>query len=137
MGRRVSRIVKSATKHERKPQPWVRDRAHLDWIATLACLRCGRRPPCHPAHIRLMTDGATGRKPSDFYVVPLCPKCHTEDQHWRGERTFWAEAMAQGISDPWSVAQRLYRITGDTDRGYAAIAHARPGLPTAWLSPNT
>jgi hypothetical protein len=41
--------------------------------------------------------------------------------------------MAQGISDPIGVAERLRRISGDTERGFAAIRHARPGLRTAWL----
>lgn len=133
---RIARIAKALPpwRLEPKPQPWLRDRGHLDWIALLPCLRCGRRPPCHPAHIRLHTDGAGARKPSDFFVVPLCAECHLADQHWRGERTFWAEAMALGISDPWSVARRLYRISGDLDKGFAAIHHARPGLPTARLA---
>jgi len=50
------------------------------------------------------------------------------------EALFWAQLQEKGVSDPWSVAQRLYRISGDTERGYAAIAHARPGLQTAWLA---
>lgn len=117
----------------RKPQPWMRDRKHLDWIGTLPCLSCGRRPPCQAAHIRIETDGATARKPSDHYAIPLCDKCHLGEQHWRGERTFWATLMEKGISDPWSIAQRLYAVSGDTERGFVAIQHARPGLQTAWL----
>lgn len=81
-----------------------------------------------------MTDGAAGRKPSDFYAVPLCPQCHLAEQHQYGERTFWASRMEQGISDPWSVAARLWTISGDTNRGFAAIAKARPGLQTAWAA---
>lgn len=140
--RRLSRIQKTMPAHERKPQPWLRDRDHLDWVAALPCLRCGRPHLSVPAHVRLYGDGAASRKPSDNKVVPLCglPKvrdgsgCH-DRQHGlnMSEALFWAQAQDEGISDPWGVAGRLYRITGDTDRGYAAIQHARPGLYTAWL----
>lgn len=139
---RPARIQKVMPTWVRKPQPWNRDRAHLDWVATLPCLACGRRGCSIAAHVRLHTDGAASRKPSDHFVVPLCDliklpppivACH-QIQHGMSEELFWAQLQEKGISDPWSVAQRLYRISGDTDRGYAAIAHARPGLSTAWLS---
>lgn len=137
--RRLSRIQKALPVYVRKPQPWLRDSDHLGWVEMLPCLACGRRGCSVAAHVRLYGDGAGARKPSDNKVVPLCglPKvldgCH-EQQHGMSEALFWAQLMEKGVSDPWGVAERLYRITGDTDRGYAAIAHARPGLPTAWLS---
>jgi hypothetical protein len=131
-----SRIPKTTPQHERKPGRF-RSREHLDWIKTLPCLACGRPPPCDPAHLRFnhadpVFKGATGSKPPDDKVVPLCREDHDAEE--AGKLTFWAACMACGISDPVGVAQRLIRVTGDTERGFAAIAHARPGLPTAWLT---
>lgn len=141
MTRRLARIPKAPLIWVPKPQPWLRDRDHLDWVGLLPCLFCGRRDCSVAAHIRLGTDGSGARKPSDHFVVPLCsvPRiisgCHQLQDSWGwGEQRFWADFMARGGSDPWGVAQRLWRISGDLDRGYAAIAHARPGMPTAWLA---
>jgi len=141
MTRRLARIPKPSLTHVRKPQSWLRDRDHLDWVATLPCLACGRRGCSIAAHVRLHNAGAGGRKPSDDRAVPLCglPKCYDgchEIQHGlnMSEALFWAQLMERGVSDPWGVAQRLWRISGDTERGYLTIAHARPGLPTAWLN---
>jgi hypothetical protein len=91
--------------------------------------------------VRLETDGAAGRKPSDNYAVPLCGPdlrfhsrgCHTW-QHAIGERSFWALQMEVGITDPWTVAERLYGISGDLDLGYREIQDARPGLLTAGMT---
>jgi hypothetical protein len=59
--------------------------------------------------------------------------CHTK-QHRIGERTFYANLMERGITDPWTVAKELYGISGDLDAGYRAIQDARPGLPTAGMT---
>jgi hypothetical protein len=83
--------------------------------------------------VRLGTDGAAGRKPSDNYAVPLCSCCHAK-QHAIAEGIFWASAMAFGITDPWSVAKRLYKISGDIEAGYRTIQHDRPGLLTAGMT---
>ena len=103
----------------RQRQPWLRDPKHLDWIATLPCLACSREP-CDPAHVRLGTDGAMARQPSDCYVVPLCHGCHMR-QHG-GERTFY---RALKIIDPWSIAVALYRISGATEAARRLIFQAR------------
>lgn len=66
----------------------IRSRAHLDWVRTLPCAACGQSwAPCDPAHVRRGTDGGTGLKPSDNWVVPLCHPCHLE-QHRVGEASF-------------------------------------------------
>jgi len=136
MMRRGARIPRTLPTHERKPGR-LRDRDHLDWIKTLACLSCGCYPPCDPAHLRFnhadpVFKGAMGARPGDDLCVPLCRACHNAEE--TGKLTFWAGCMARGIHDPIGVAYRLRRISGDTDRGFAAIAHARPGLPTAWAA---
>lgn len=134
---RSARIVKLMPARGAPKPGRVRNRDHLDWIKTLPCLACGRRPPCDPAHLRFnhaepVHKGAMGSRPPDDKAVPLCREDHDAEE--RGKLTFWANCMERGISDPVGVAQRLWRISGDTDRGFAAIAHARPGLKTAWLA---
>lgn len=134
--KRLSRIPKvMPPRGERKPGR-LRDRDHLDWIKQLPCLACGCRPPCDPAHLRFneghpVHKGGTGIRPPDSLAVPLCRTDHNLEEN--GKLTFWGDCMSKGISDPIAVAERLRRISGDLDRGYQAIAHARPGLNTAWL----
>jgi hypothetical protein len=129
---RAPRIAKDLPAHTKKPQLWLRDKSHLGFVSTLPCLACGRRGPCETAHVRLGTDGAAGRKPSDRYTVPLCAVCH-DIQHAFGEATFWAAVQNRGVTDPWKICERLWAISGDTELGYRAIQRARGGLPTAGM----
>jgi hypothetical protein len=80
-----------------KPDAWFRSDKHLSYIAGLRCLGCGREPPeratddnprNQATHIRIGTDGAAKRKPSDYFTLPLCARCHAV-QHM-GERSFYA-----------------------------------------------
>jgi hypothetical protein len=130
---RAPRIAKDAPPHTRKPDPRRQDE-HRRWVKLLPCLGCGKRPPSDPAHLRFNEadpkfKGAMGLQPPDWLLVPLCRKCHNTEE--RGKLTFWASRMSIGISDPKGVAGELRRYSGDTDRGYRAIQHARRGLPTA------
>ena len=43
--------------------------------------------PIQAAHIRMGTDGGTGKKPSDNFTIPLCAKAHHE-QGQIGEGAF-------------------------------------------------
>jgi hypothetical protein len=130
------RIPRTVAQSKRKPNPRKWDE-HRQWVKTLPCLGCGKRPPCDPAHLRFATADeplkpGMGLKPPDHNrLVPLCRACHDTEE--TGKITFWSARMAQGISDPIAVAERLRRISGDTERGFAAIQHARRGLRTAWL----
>src|SRR4051812_25258097 len=66
----------------------IRSPAHLDWVRVLQCCVPGCRVRhCDPAHVRRGTDGGTGKKPSDVWVVPLCHPHHLE-QHQIGEASF-------------------------------------------------
>jgi hypothetical protein len=130
-----ARIFRSVPKGKPKPNE-RRDDEHRRWVKLLPCLGCGARPPSDPAHLRFNTADeplkhGTGLKPPDHQLVPLCRKCHEQEE--AGKLTFWASCMAKKISDPKGVAARLWRISGDTERGFSAIQHARPGLTTAWM----
>lgn len=134
--RRAARIPRSLPEHNRRPDP-RRWSEHCVWMKLLPCLACGCYPPCDPAHLRFnhadpVYKGAAGMQPPDWQLVPLCRRCHEKEE--RGELTFWAGCMERGISDPIGVAARLRRVSGDVEKGWAAIAHARPGLPTAQMA---
>lgn len=62
--------------------------AHRAWVRKHHCSVPGCLAlPIECAHVRRGTDGGTGLKPSDHWVVSLCSVHHME-QHRRGERTF-------------------------------------------------
>jgi hypothetical protein len=130
------RISREVPRGKPKPNLRVRDK-HREWIKLLPCLGCGHRPPSDPAHLRFniadQLKPGMRLKPPDTLCVPLCRDCHRREED-KGKLTFWGERMGLGISDPVGVANRLWCISGDTERGFAAIQHARPRLITAWLS---
>lgn len=66
----------------------VRSPAHRKWVRNHACCipGCNGRP-IECAHVRSGTDGGTGLKPSDKFVISLCRDHHSE-QHRIGEREF-------------------------------------------------
>ena len=62
--------------------------AHRAWVRKHHCSVPGCLAlPIECAHVRRGTDGGTGLKPSDRWVVSLCAKHHME-QHRIGERAF-------------------------------------------------
>lgn len=75
-----------------------RSEAYLAFIRSEPCMGiCGesehlRNGPnftgIEAAHCRILGGGGVGLKPSDFYAIPLCNRCHGM-QHQKGERTFW------------------------------------------------
>jgi len=71
-------------------------RRYYEWIATLACVRCGRRP-VEVAHVRAFRSRKTDDVPprrrgvNAWAVVPLCSECHRTGRasiHEVGERAF-------------------------------------------------
>ena len=89
------------------PEPRrVRDRDHVKFIATHACLICGRRPS-DAHHLRFAQSRALGRKVSDEFTVPLCRGHHREVHHCRDEITWWKNI---GI-DPTDIARALWLAT--------------------------
>lgn len=62
--------------------------AHRAWVRKHHCSVPGcLKLPIECAHVRRGTDGGTGLKPSDRWVISLCSKHHVE-QHRLGEQTF-------------------------------------------------
>ena len=65
----------------------IRDRAHLDFVASQPCLVCGRQPS-DPHHLRFAQPRALGMKVSDEFTVPLC-RVHHRQLHQAGNEVAW------------------------------------------------
>ena len=82
----------------------LRDKAHLEFVASQPCLVCGRRPS-HAHHLRFAQPRAMGLKVSDEFTVPLC-NAHHDSVHKTGdERAWWAR---HGVLEPLKVADKLW-----------------------------
>ena len=93
----------------------VRYKEHLDFVASLPCLVCGRQP-CDPHHLRFVQPRALGRKVSDEFTVPLC-RIHHRELHRKGDESAWWKGAK---IDPVPIALRLWqhsRCTGPGRRG--------------------
>ena len=66
----------------------VRDRDHVRYVATQACLICGRQP-CDAHHLRFAQSRALGRKVSDEFTVSLCRGHHREVHRYGDEGAWW------------------------------------------------
>jgi DNA recombination protein Rad52 len=84
----------------------LRDKAHLKFVATQACLVCGRAPS-DPHHLRFAQPRAIGLKVSDEFTVPLC-RGHHRQLHQTGNEQAWWEL--QKIS-PLEAARGLWEKT--------------------------
>jgi len=65
----------------------LRNKAHLKFVASQACLVCGRQP-CDPHHLRFAQPRAIGLKVSDEFTVPLC-RGHHRQLHQAGDEVAW------------------------------------------------
>jgi hypothetical protein len=84
----------------------IRDRDHVRFVATQACLVCGRQPS-DAHHLRFAQSRALGRKVSDEFTVPLCRGHHREVHRQGDEAMWWPKA---GI-DPILAARTLWLET--------------------------
>lgn len=94
---------------DKKPEARLRSEKHKAWVRSLPC--CGKFSPVHegaiePMHVRVTTDGCASEKPSDYFILPACKRCHAQ-QHQIGEWT-WHRTMS-GYRDPAMVALNLAR----------------------------
>lgn len=101
----------------------IRSEPHRRFVAGLVCCACGAAG-CQAAHIRHNTGGGMGLKPSDVWVVPLCPRCHGV-QHNAAELKFWERQF--GIERIKDLAATLYAFTGDREECLQMVRHYRNG----------
>jgi hypothetical protein len=90
----------------------LRDRAHLEFVATQPCLICGRHPT-QAHHVRFSQPRAMALKVSDEFTVPLCNTHHDQLHRSGDERAFWAR---NGVPDPLKHAARLWSMSRRSNR---------------------
>jgi hypothetical protein len=88
--------------------PRRRNKAHLKFVASQACLLCGRRPS-DAHHLRFAQPQAMGRKVSDEFTVPLC-RTHHRQLHRAGDEIGWWKAIKPDL-DPLEIAKKLWDQT--------------------------
>ena len=81
----------------------IRDRAHLNFVASQPCLVCGRQP-CDPHHLRFAQPRAIGMKVSDEFTVPLCRGHHRQLHQTGNELAWWEERKINALE----VARELW-----------------------------
>ncbi len=84
----------------------IRDASHLQFVASLPCVVCGRIPS-QAHHLKFAQPRALASKPSDEWTVPLCLLHHRALHDVGSEETWWEE---QGV-DAKGEAQRLWHRT--------------------------
>jgi DNA recombination protein Rad52 len=94
----------------------LRDKAHLQFVASHACLICGRQP-CDPHHVRHAQPRALGQKVSDEFTVPLC-RGHHRQLHQTGDEVAW---WREHKIDPLKTARELW----EQSRAKSGSEHTR------------
>ncbi|MBR1251467.1 ERF family protein [Bradyrhizobium sp. AUGA SZCCT0169] len=82
---------------------YLRDKAHLRFVASRPCLIC-ERSPADAHHVRFAQPQALGRKVSDEFTVPLCRAHHRDNHRFGDERAWWSRVSI----DPIAVSQNLW-----------------------------
>ena len=81
----------------------ARDPSHLKFVASQACLVCGRTPS-QAHHLKHAQLRALGRKSGDQWAVPLCA-IHHRKLHDHGNEAVW---WPSNNIDPLKVAEKLW-----------------------------
>jgi hypothetical protein len=100
-----------------------RDKRHRQFVASQACLICGRQPS-DAHHLRFAQPRGLGLKVSDEFTVPLCRSHHREVHQARNEIRWWARL---GIK-PLDIAYKLWNTTHPAPE--LAGAHIQARAPT-------
>jgi hypothetical protein len=95
------RMVSPLIKQSRK-----RNKAHLAFVASQACLIC-QRTPCDAHHLKFAQPKALGRKVSDEFTVPVCRDHHHELHRHGNEAAWWANLNIA----PLNVAKELWQTS--------------------------
>lgn len=80
-----------------------RDKTHLKYVASQACLIC-ERTPSQAHHLKHAQLRAMGRKPGDQWTVPLCAIHHRKLHDHGNEVAWWMENKI----DPITIAENLW-----------------------------
>jgi hypothetical protein len=85
---------------------YVRNKAHLKFVASHPCLIC-ERSPADAHHVRFAQPRSMGKKVSDEYAVPLCRAHHRDNHRFGDERSWWSKVLI----DPIEVSQKLWAMS--------------------------
>lgn len=84
----------------------LRDKNHLKFVASRACLICSRTP-ADAHHLRFAQPRAMGRKVSDEFTVPVC-RAHHRELHRHGNEQGWWQKLH---IDPLPIALQLWQCS--------------------------
>ena len=85
---------------------YVRNKAHLRFVASHPCLIC-ERSPADAHHVRFAQARSMGKKVSDEHAVPLCRAHHRDNHQFGDERAWWSKVSI----DPIEVSRKLWAIS--------------------------
>ncbi len=76
-----------------RPRMTVKAKRHLDAVASLHCIVCGKQP------VEIHHCRSYGSKRDHFRTVPLCVECHRGQSglHGMGKKRFEREIMSQDV----------------------------------------
>ena len=100
----------------RQKAPPLRDPKYLRWLPREGhgrCESCGAQDgTVIAAHVRFGTDGGTGMKPSDYYTVALCARCHADQEANPGPEWWFRNVFLRLLSKryyKWSLERELMK----------------------------
>lgn len=105
----------------RQREPREEDAKHLAFVRAQPCCLPFCRREAEAAHLRMENlsigkrETGGGERPSDSYVVPLCPYHHRigiDCQHNSNEKEWWDRT---GLN-PWAIAASLWAESGGAAR---------------------
>jgi DNA recombination protein Rad52 len=94
----------------------IRCKEHLRYVASQACLVCGRSPS-HAHHVRYAQARGVALKVSDEFVVPLCAIHHHQIHTTGKEEEWWKERKIEPLKvadDLWKRSRDRYSAARDT-----------------------
>jgi hypothetical protein len=110
----------------------IRDGEHLEYVATLPCLVCGRAPS-HAHHLRFAQPRALGSKVSDEWVVSLCNLHHRSLHDAGNEVAWWAQQGIDAVSEAERLWQERLALAPLPAPGHPDPADAMPEAPTDFI----
>ncbi len=102
----------------------IRDKEHLQFVASQPCLICGRTPS-QAHHLRFAQARALGRKVSDEWTVPLCATHHRSLHDGGDEERWWEERKVDAVLKACQLWRRTRTlVTGVSEPSSGALKDA-------------
>ena len=101
----------------------IRDKEHLQYVASQPCLICGRTPS-QAHHIRFAQARALSRKVSDEWTVPICATHHRSLHDGGDEERWWQERKVDPVlraCQLWRQTREAAQVPGESQVSKTAI----------------